>query len=63
MDGNRPPGGETVQYEFMVPVYHEIVSSVPLEAVGSHGAVLLILIVAIGIFKFKLPSPKKHREE
>ena len=52
-----------MQYEFMVPVYHDIVSSVPLEAVSSHGAIVLILIVAIAIFKLKLPSPKKHREE
>ena len=56
-------GGQPVHYEFMVPVYHDVVSDVPLEAVSFFGAIILILLVAIVLFKFKLPTPKRHKEE
>jgi hypothetical protein len=52
-----------MQVEFMVPVYHEVATTYPLEAVSLHGALLLILIVGILLFKFRLSTPKKRRKQ
>lgn len=52
-----------MEYEFMVPVYHDVVGEISLEAVSSLGTLLLIILVAIVLFKFKLPTPKRHKEE
>lgn len=60
MQGNLTPELPSVEYEFMVPVYHDVASEVSLEAVSFHGAIILILLVAIVLFKFKLRTPKKH---
>ncbi len=63
MLGYLHPGRLAVEYEFMVPVYHDVASEISLEAVSFHGAIILILLVAIVLFKFKLRTPKKHDEE
>ncbi|MGD8529602.1 MAG: hypothetical protein PVG97_01385 [Syntrophobacterales bacterium] len=52
-----------MEYEFMVPVYHDVVGEVSLESMSFIGALLLILLVAILLFKLKLPTPKNHKEE
>ena len=63
MQGNLPPVRPAVEYEFMVPVYHDVASEISLEAVSFLGAMILILLVAIALFKFKLRTPEKHDEE
>ena len=63
MEGYLPSGSRAVEYEFMVPVYHDVVSEIPVEAVSSLGTLILIILVAIVLFKFKLPTPKRHKEE
>jgi hypothetical protein len=63
MQGNLPPGWLKVEYEFMVPVYHDVASEVSLEAVSFHGAIVLILLAAIVLFRFTLRTPKKYDEE
>ena len=63
MRGDLPPGRLAVDYDFIVPVYHDVASEISLEAVSLHGAIILILLVAIVLFKFKLRTPKKHNEE
>ena len=52
-----------MQYEFMVPAYHEVITEIPLEAVSFQGAILLILLVAIVLFKLKLSAPDKNRKQ
>ena len=63
MQKDLSPGRLAVEYEFMVPVYHDVASEISLEAVSFHGAIILILLVAILLFKFKLRTPKKQDEE
>ena len=63
MLGYLRPARLAAEYEFMVPVYHDVASEISLEAVSFHGAIVLILLVAIVLFKFKLRTPKKHDEE
>jgi len=35
-------GWQTVEYEFMVPVYHDVVGAVPLGGVSLHGGFYLL---------------------
>jgi hypothetical protein len=63
MLGYLLPGRLAVEYEFMVPVYHDVARDISLEAVSFHGAIVLILLVAIVLFKFKLRTSKKQDEE
>lgn len=63
VEEHLPLGEQAVHYEFMVPVYHDVVGEVSLESVSFFGAILLILLVAVVLFKFKLSTPKKHKEE
>jgi tetrahydromethanopterin S-methyltransferase subunit E len=63
MLGFLAPGRLAAEYEFMVPVYNDVASQISLEAVSFHGAIVLILLVAIVLFKFKLRPPKKYDEE
>lgn len=35
-------GRQTVEYEFMVPVYHCVVGAIPLEGVSLHGRFYLL---------------------
>ena len=51
-----------MEYDFMVPVYHDVVGEIPPEAVSFLGTLLLIVLVAIVLFKFRLPTPKRHKE-
>ena len=63
MQGNVLPGRLAVEYDFMVPVYHDVAAEIPLEAVSFHGAIILIFLLAVVLFKFKLRTPEKHDEE
>jgi hypothetical protein len=63
MQLNLHPGWLTVEYEFMVPVYHDVASEVSLEAVSFHGSIVLIFLAAIVLFRFTLRKPNKHDEE
>ena len=60
MQGILLPGQLAVEYDFMVPVYHDVASEVSMDAVSLQGAIILVLLVAIVLFKFKLRTPKKH---
>ena len=48
-----------MQYEFMVPVYHEVATEIPVETVSLQGAIILILLAALVLFKFRFSAPKK----
>ena len=63
MQENLLPGRLAVEYEFMVPVYHDVASETSLEAVSFHGGIILVLLAAIVLFKFKLRIPRKRDEE
>jgi hypothetical protein len=60
MQGTLLPGQVAMEYEFMVPVYHDVSSGVSFRPVSLHGMIILVLLVAIVLFKFKLRIPKKH---
>ena len=63
MQGDLHLGGVAVEYDFMVPVYHDVAGEISLEAVSSYGALVLILLVAVVLFRFKLRAPEERGKE